>query len=580
MASGAGGPAGGLTRRGFLGTVGAGTALAASGAAAGTPPRWDALADVVVVGSGAAALSAALTARELGNRVVVLEKSSVRGGTTAKSVGGIWAPNHHLLRAAGVHDDRREALRYMVRLSFPQAYDPAHPRFGASEDGFALIAAFYDHVAPAVEWLVARGALRVTNEVPPAGVLMPDYFAHLPEDRVPEGRILFPLTGDGAFGNGATLAAGLASACGKRGAHIELGQRVTAVVRDGSGRVVGVAVVTAQGRERRVGARKGVVFATGGFTHDPALCREFLKGPIFGGCAMPSSEGDFVRIGAAAGAALGNMANAWWAQIPLEEALAVRSVATGIWCSPGDSMIQVNRFGRRFFDEKFVYNERTQAHFVWDPMSASYPNLVSVLLYDARTAHEFAGFPPVPPAGAELPFVLRADDLEGLTRALRERLARLAPHTGGLRLDDAFLPNLRESIARFNRFAEAGEDAEFGRGSVPIDRFFHFFGPRQPANPMPNPTMHPIAGRGPYYAVLMAPGTLDTKGGPRIDPQARVLDAEGRPIPGLYGAGNCIAAPAGPAYWAGGATLGPALTFGHVAGRSVHRAPVADPAAG
>lgn len=569
-----------VSRRKFLGGFAAGATLPiaiqqAANAAVGVP-GWDAITDVVVVGSGAGALSAAVTSSQLGEKVIVLEKSTVAGGTTAKSTGGIWAPNSHLLRAQGIVDKREDAIRYMVRLSFPDHYDPKDPQFGATASGYALIATFYDEVAPTVESLVNLGALNVTNVIAPRNVLMPDYFAHLPECRVTKGRIMFPMNEDGSFGGGAAMIRGLARVAGTRGVSIELGQRVDSAIQDSSGRVVGVIAHGEDGRTRRIGARKGVVFATGGFTHNIEMCQQFLKGPIYGGCAAPSAEGDFVGIGTATGARLGNMQNAWWVQIPLEESIAVRSVATGIWCLPGDSMIQVNRYGRRFVDEKFVYNERTQAHFVWDAMSGTYPNLISLLIYDERTSREYAGFPPVPPENLAPSYAMRADTLEGLAQVIDERFSSLRKHIGSLTLDKQFVPNLRESITRFNGFARNGKDEEFGRGSVPIDRYFHQYGPRAVSNPMPDLTMHPIADRGPYYAILMAPGTLDTKGGPQTDPQARVLDNTGQPIPGLYGAGNCVASPTGPGYWGGGSTLGPALTFGRIAARTIHKANVAE----
>jgi succinate dehydrogenase/fumarate reductase flavoprotein subunit len=559
-------------RRAFLRTAAAGGAAAILGAPfkikAEAIGRWDDVVDVVIVGSGAAAMSAALKARALGDRVAVLEKSTIPGGTTARSEGGVWAPNNRFLREAGIVDSRDDAIRYMVRLSFSDRYDPNAERFGAPEHDYRLIAAFYDNASRVLEELEADG-LRLTNTFP-GGILIPDYFAHLPESNVRQGRAVVPLKPDGSLGKGSDLIRALQQGLRARGGDVMTGHRVIGLVQDEAGRVVGVRAGLADDSTRLIGARKAVIFGTGGFTHNPIMCRDYLKGPTYGGCAAAAAEGDFVPMATAAGATLGNMANAWWAQIVLEEALAISSVSTGIWATPGDSAIQVNREGRRFVNEKAVYSERTQMHFQWDPIAGRYPNLVSFMIYDARTAEEFAGFRGLPPRGTDLPYVIRGSDLKTLTAALSERLDTLAPHIGGLQLSERFLPNLRDAIVRFNGAARAGVDPEFSRGAQPIDHFFHFFGPRQPANPMPNPTMHPFSDTGPYYAVIMAAGMVDTKGGPKTDHYARVLHTNGAPIVGLYGAGNCIASPTGPAYWGAGATLGPALTFGNIAARHAH----------
>ena len=225
------------------------------------------------------------------------------------------------------------------------------------------------------------------------------------------------------------------------------------------------------------------------------------------------------------------MSNAWWCQIPLDQALVNPSVPTGIWCTPGDSMLQVNRFGRRFLNEKFVYNERTQVQFQWDPVHAEYPNLVSIMIYDARSAREFAGYAPIPPIGPTPPHVHTADTLDALAAKLATTLKR-SPRTPAARCwRTTSCAQLKASVARFNDFARSGKDADFHRGETPIEPFFHQFGP-QPVlnNPHPNPTLHPLADSGPYYAVLLVAGTLDTKGGPRIDGNGQVLDVRDRPI--------------------------------------------------
>ncbi|MNR20276.1 3-oxosteroid 1-dehydrogenase [compost metagenome] len=140
-------------------------------------------------------------------------------------------------------------------------------------------------------------------------------------------------------------------------------------------------------------------------------------------------------------------------------------------------------------------------------------------------------------------------------------------------MSDDFAQNLDTSIERYNGFAEAGRDADFDRGLHEYDRIWNkLFSPvsknaKFPANDKPNPTMYPIDRKGTLYAVILAPGALDTNAGPAINPHAQVLSAKGEPIPGLYGAGNCIASPSGPAYLGAGGTIGLAMTFGYLAAR-------------
>jgi hypothetical protein len=179
------------------------------------------------------------------------------------------------------------------------------------------------------------------------------------------------------------------------------------------------------------------------------------------------------------------------------------------------------------------------------------------------------------PPGADDSHVIRGETLEELAAAVDERLARYASVTGGLRLSEDFLPTLRATIERFNGFADRGVDEDFHRGEKPVQLLFNGDVREEPGRT--NPTMWPISGSGPYYASLVTGGTLDTKGGPRTNTEAQVLDDTGSPIPGLYGVGNCVASPSGQAYWAGGATLGPIIAFAYRAAQAADREPVREP---
>ena len=577
MANNRGKPDSNLSRRKLLKAVGLGAAgstlpplVRSASAREAEDSTFRLSTDVVVVGSGAAGLSAAMAANASGARVIVLEKGAFVGGTTRKSGGIYWIPHNRLMRAEGLTDPRPDAIRYMARLAYPQLYNPGDVRLGLPRNEFNLIATFYDEASPAVEFLKGAGALQFTFYRDFAGNFFPDYFAELSENKAPRGRGLQPVTPDGALGSGSELIRQLETAATIRGVKIRLNVEVTKVVLSPKGRVIGVMAGTSHDDHLFIRARRGVVFASGGFGQEPALRRTYLRGPVYSGCAVAANKGDLIGIAGALGVQLANLNEAWFHEVVLEESLALGEVPLGVFFNAGDSMLTVDKFGRRVANEKSPYNERARVHFVWDPVSAEYRNLLLFFLYDQRTAELFDATIGGPiPSGNDAPFVLSGRTLTDLAVAIRARLEALAGDTGGFQLDASFEANLHETVATFNGYAERGVDEDFRRGETLAEIAFH--GPRQPDNDKPNSTMFPLSSTGPYYCIILAASTLDTRGGPKIDAQARFLDFEGKPIPGIYGAGNCIASPAGQAYWAPGGTLGPAMTFGFIAGRSAAR---------
>src|SRR5215213_8066649 len=220
----------------------------------------EAEADVVVVGGGGGGLPAALFSRWLGNEVMLLEKAPELGGTARKAAFWYWVPHNEPMTALGIDDPEEDFLRYCARLSRPESYDPDSPTLGLSAWELDQIRAIYESASPAAELLAERGALPYRH-----CEAVPDYWAELPEDKAPTGRVLVPVDARESMSDGGLNAIRTLSAAAERdGVEVRTGHRVHRVITDGDA-VVGVEATTATGDTVRVGARKAVVFASGGF---------------------------------------------------------------------------------------------------------------------------------------------------------------------------------------------------------------------------------------------------------------------------------------------------------------------------
>jgi 3-oxosteroid 1-dehydrogenase len=560
--------------------------------------RWDHEVDVLVVGSGNGGLTAALCAHEMGTgSVLVIEKNSHFGGTSAISGGGVWVPCNRYARAAGAQDSPAEARAYLEATIPPEV-----PR--------EMLDAYLEDAPRMIDFLHER--TRVRYRTLPQ---YPDYYSQLPGAKTghrslePEPLAKSELGAEAAqlidthhmmwmFGRFAITQAEahdftvqlpgwwkraaalvlrsladlpwflrwgrsrrICTGCGgiarlrlsmiDRGMPLWLSTSMRELLTDADGRVCGV-VAERDGKPLRIRAHKAVLLAAGGFEHNQQMRERYLPKPTearwSGG--VKTNTGDAIREGMRLGAAMRGLGDAWWCTTIAVPGEPMPRLSIMEKSYPGSCV--VNRAGRRFTNESQNYmayqkelfarhNEANPCVPSWHVFDARFRRTYIVgPLYNSRMRPDWL----LPRRWFDEGFVHRADTV-----------AELARKAG---IDPA---GLEDTVRRMNAFARSGKDEDFGRGDADYDRYYG--DPRV----APNPCLAPID-EAPFYALPIDPGDFGTQGGMVTDTHARVLREDGSIIDGLYAVGNC-AAPVLPTYPGPGSTLGPAMTFAYRAARHI-----------
>lgn len=556
--------------------------------------------DAIVIGAGCGGMTAAAVAAAEGVETLVIEKTGLIGGTTAYSGGMAWMPNTAKAAEVGAEDSIETAEGYLDATL-------------ATEKGRELRRLFLERAGEALDYLERRTEVRM---MPLA--FYPDYYPDA-EGATTKGRILEPVPFDGRelgagfrllrpplpeftlFGGmmiarpdiphfrkvfrsprsaarvlrltlgyvlerlsqprgtslvlGNALVARLFRSLQRLGVPVLLEAGVERLIHE-EGAVRGVVLATPDGL-RRIGARRGVVLATGGFPHDPEMRAAYL--PTEASPFSASAEGcsgDGLALGLQAGGAVpdddGN--DGYWAPVSrfrrADGTYAIYPHTVTDRGKPG--FLAVNAEGRRFTNEANSYHQVVKGMF--EPLGnrCSTP---AHLICDSRALWSY-GLGAVKPMRIGLRAHLRSGYVKE-ARDLRELAARIGVDPDAL----------AETVALYNRDAAEGVDTLFGRGSNAYHRYTG-----DPEHE-PNPCMRPLD-TPPFYAVEIHAGTLGTAAGLRTDGNGAVLGRDGAPLAGLYACGNDMSSIMAGGYPGPGITLGPALVFGYLVGRHLAREPV------
>lgn len=542
--------------------------------------NWDHEVDFLVVGSGCGGLTGALAGADRGLDTLIIEKATVYGGTTALSGGNIWIPNNPTLTREGLADSREDVRRYLdavvgdtvpsanldafidngpqtmeflentsrhMRFQWCTGYSDYHPEQpGGRAAGRTIEPLPFDlKELGEDEKLLRPGALAT-----PAGLYITSKeFAKLNMVvRTWAGRRAALGTGWRAVKSlilrrhmetlGQALIGRLRLAVKEAGVPLWLGTPMQSLVTDDSGAVVGV-VAERGGVPVRIRARKGVLLASGGFEQGEQMRKQYLRegGKENYSAGAVDNTGDGIVAGEQVGAALDLMDDAWWMpsfQRPdgiMHVLVSERSIPRSII---------VDQSGRRFTNEAAPY-----VTFVHEQIAGRHEPIWFIFDGKAKNRYQFGGVMPgqkFPKSWFATGLMHQADTLGELASAIGLPSAQLT-----------------ETVQRFNGFAQAGKDEDFGRGESAYDNYY--------GDPtLPAPTMD-VLDQAPYYAVRMQAGDLGTKGGLVYNEHAQVLRADGSVIGGLYASGNTSAAVMGNDYAGAGATIGPAMVFGYVGAR-------------
>jgi 3-oxosteroid 1-dehydrogenase len=533
-------------------------------------------------------MTAALAAAQAGLQTVIIEKARYFGGSSALSGGAVWIPNNPVNVRAGVPDSFEQADRYLEAIvgdRVPQARrrafltqgpatidflerntryvrfaaSPGYPDYHPDAPGGRAGGRSMSPVAVNVKKLGALSAELNRSDVlqPPAGIwLKPiEYRKLLLVTRTWPGRLtalrvsfrtgVARALGRTMVSSGAAGVVRLRLAVRDAGIPLWLDTPLRSLVVDDTGRVRG-AEAGPDGSRFTITARRGVILAAGGFERNAEMRAKYQRAPITGTwtSGAETNTGDAIQAGLEIGADVEMMDRAWWGPAMLTGGRAVFILSER--SLPGSIMI--NRQGRRFVNESAPYVDVVDI--MYDENDAGRETIPCYLIFDQgfRNRYPFVKVPPrlrLPQQWIDEGIVVTAPTVRQLSEQIGVSAEALAA-----------------TVEKFNGFARAGRDEDFGRGESAYDRYY-----ADPAN-HPNPNLAPLV-RAPFYAVRLVPGDLGTSGGLRCDEHARVLRPDDSPIEGLYAIGNCSSAVMGHQYAGPGATIGPAMVFGFVAAQHI-----------